>query len=1147
MLIIVGAAMIPLLSLQLNPTRYLPSLTISYSWPESTIRVIEQEVTTTLEGVLTTVAGIKKISSSTFSEGGRVTVEFDRNIDLRAKRFEVASLLREARSRLPERVSYPVISMNMPSNQSGSSILSFQVNGNASTSYIYDLAEEVIKPAISLVEGVYSVDITGATPRQWELVYDQPKLSAMELSASAISSAINNYLLERELGGAEEGQGAEGREQGAGGEEQGAESREQGAGSKERGAESRPQNESNLFPALSFSPSAFSRGFAPSPQPPAPSRRTYLTLTGNDSDSFRWEDIPVSKVSGRIIHLTDVASVRLNDQTPRSYFRINGLNTVNIRVSAGQNVNNLTVADNVKQVVEKLKPGLPQGYSIRTSMDNTLYLKEEISKNILRAVLSVILLLLFILAISRELKYLLIITISLVANILIAFIFYYIFKLEIHLYSLAGITVSFGIIINNTIVMTDHIRFHRNRRVGVSLTAATLTTIGALIVIFFLDEASKLTLADFAAVVIINLSVSLAVALVFIPSLVEKIKLAPKFNALVIRRKRRVVTFSRKYLAGIDYIIRYRTILIIIAILVFGLPVFYLPDSLPKDARQQITDENRTLFQIIYNKTLGNRKYVQDIKPVINKALGGTFRLFNDKAKNSRFYWYGSDETPRTQLSVNIGLSEEGLTIEDMNTTCIGLENMLAAYDEIEMFTTSIYSPQDARLTITFKPEHDYSIFPFILKIRIEDYMNSIGSYHASVYGVGKAFSNQVYSDYIRTTYSVIMKGYNYDQLYRYSEELRDRLIASGKGRIKEVFLLGAPPGGYMFGQQKKVYRNMLGMDKFYLARNNSGVSFAYSGARSYSRGSSTLQMAYIDGVNAPINIRSRQADDYDLWSVNNAPLRTPGGHYLKLKDFSELTREVSDNTISREDQQYLITVGYDFIGNYELGKLILDRNIDETSAMLPLGYTSQAGTYSYSWNEKKTNYYLIFLVIAIIYFICAILLESFRQPFVVISLIPFSFIGVFVTFHLFNINADEGVFAALILLCGIVVNATLYILNDYNSLRRHKPLLPERVAYVKAFNGKIVPILLTKLSTIIGLVPFLLTGKDERFWFALAAGTIGGLVFSLIGLFVYQPIMLPRTAPIPAPAAPIPTFPQVGEGDFSPDVEAEENKQNSD
>ena len=93
-------------------------------------------------------------------------------------------------------------------------------------------------------------------------------------------------------------------------------------------------------------------------------------------------------------------------------------------------------------------------------------------------------------------------------------------------------------------------------------------------------------------------------------------------------------------------------------------------------------------------------------------------------------YYYGQEETPRTRLTVNIGLSEEGLTIADINNTCTGLENMLAAYDEIDMFTTSIYGSEEASLSITFKPEHDFSIFPFILKIRIEDYMNSIGSYH---------------------------------------------------------------------------------------------------------------------------------------------------------------------------------------------------------------------------------------------------------------------------------------------------------------------------------------------------------------------------------------------------------------------------------
>lgn len=293
--------MIPLLSLQLNPTRYLPSLTISWSWPEAPVRVVEQEVTTNLEGVLTTLTGVRKITSSTSNGGGNITVEFDRNADLNTKRFEVASLLREAGKRLPERVSYPVISMNMPSNESGSSIISLQLNGNASSAFIYNLAEEMVKPAISRVAGVYSVNVYGATPREWEVLYDQEKLESLGLASGIISHAIGNYLLERELGGADE----------------------------------------MMHDGLR--------------------KRTYLTLTGNGHDSFSWDRIPVAKAGGRIIHLTDLATVKLKDSKPQSYYRINGLNTVNINISAGRNENTIKVAEGVKTVIDKLKDDLPPG------------------------------------------------------------------------------------------------------------------------------------------------------------------------------------------------------------------------------------------------------------------------------------------------------------------------------------------------------------------------------------------------------------------------------------------------------------------------------------------------------------------------------------------------------------------------------------------------------------------------------------------------------------------------------------------------------------------------------------------------------------------------------------------------------------------
>jgi len=166
------------------------------------------------------------------------------------------------------------------------------------------------------------------------------------------------------------------------------------------------------------------------------------------------------------------------------------------------------------------------------------------------------------------------------------------------------------------------------------------------------------------------------------------------------------------------------------------------------------------------------------------------------------------------------------------------------------------------------------------------------------------------------------------------------------------------------------------------------------------SRGTTSLQSAYIGGVNAPVNIRSLQSEKYDYWSLNNTPLKTLSGQYVKLKDFSSVTREVSDNTISREDQQYVITVGYDFIGNYELGRLILDKNIDETMQCCRRAIRRRAA-HSAIRGPEKTNYYLIFLVILIIYFICGRTSRivqtavNCHQPY------PFSFIGVFVTFHI--------------------------------------------------------------------------------------------------------------------------------------------------
>jgi len=88
-----------------------------------------------------------------------------------------------------------------------------------------------------------------------------------------------------------------------------------------------------------------------------------------------------------------------------------------------------------------------------------------------------------------------------------------------------------------------------------------------------------------------------------------------------------------------------------------------------------------------------------------------------------------------------------------------------------------------------------------------------------------------------------------------------------------------------------------------------------------------------------------------------------------------------------------------------------------------------------------------------------------------------------------------------------IAIHVSIFIVNDFNN----SSLKNENRAILKAVVGKAQPIMLTILSTCFGLIPFLLEGENEVFWFSLAIGTIGGLIFSIIAVFICLPVFLSR------------------------------------
>lgn len=1030
---LIGVVLVPLLPVKLAPSRTLPGLTVSFSMPGNSSRVIEAEVTSKLEAMMARVKGIRKVNSTSDNGSGSISLELDKHADIDVTRFEVSTIIRQTWPQLSEGVSYPQISTRRSDDKASRPFITYTLNAPANPILIQQYAEENIKPVLGQLKGIYKVELNGATPMEWQLEYDSDQLSRLGITLQAVQRAINRHYEKEFLGICSIEKGAEGREW----------------------------------------------------------IRLVRTSTEKEME-FEPGAIQLQAEDGTMVTLDKLIKVRHVEERPQSYYRINGLNSVYLYITAEETANQLNLSGEVKHLMGELQQKMPPGYEVHISYDATEYIQKELDKIYFRTGLTVLILLLFVALITRNLRYLFLIVTSLAVNISVAVILYYAFGLEMQLYSLAGITISLNLVIDNTIVMTDHILHRRNLKAFVSVLAATLTTIGALVIIFFLDEKIRLNLQDFAAVVIINLAVSLFVALFFVPSMIDKIGLEKKK-----RRKRRrfllrptfmkrlTVYFTRFYQGVIYYLCRFRVIACLLLLLGFGLPVFMLPEKMEGEGK----------WVEYYNKVFDNPTFKDKVKPVINKALGGSLRLFAEKVYEGSYF---NRDEGEVVLSVYATLPN-GSTLEQMNVLIKRMETYLSDFKEIRQFQTYIYNARQANIQIYFTKENQRSGFPYTLKANIISKALTLGGGSWSVYGLqDQGFSNDVRES--AGSFRVKLYGYNYDELSYWTEQLKEKLLLHR--RIKEVTVNSE------FSWWKDDYSEFyLDLDRLRMAKEHITATQLFAALRPVFGRDIYCGNVLFDSQTEQLKLSSVQGQRYDVWGLVNIPFFIDGRSY-KLADFATVRKGQSPQKVAKENQQYRLCLQYEYIGSSEQGKKLLKKDLEEFNKILPMGYTAENEQDYWSWNKKDNKQYaLLLIVIAIIFFTTVILFNSLKQPLAIIFVIPISYIGVFLTFYLFGLNFDQGGFASFVLLCGITVNASIYILNEYNAIRKRYPLLLPVRAFTKAWNSKILPIFLTVVSTILGFIPFMVGDGKEAFWFPLAAGTIGGLVMSILGIFLFLPI----------------------------------------
>lgn len=1017
---IAGIALVCLVPVKGASDAKVKGLSISFSCSKSSPRNVELLVSDPLEQLLVRHKGLENVYSLSRDNGGYINARFSEDTDIDRVRLELSAEIRRIYPSVGLGATMPTVSVHDAERGRAGTSISYTFSSSYPSAVIGEYINEHIVPVLANTEGVNGISVNGRTESGIELTIDFEQLEAAGLGIDDVTSAISSRFGEKALGRVT---------------------------TDEEG-----QRRNNVY-------------------------FCYL-----ESDTLDLSRIDLHTRAGAILPLSKVATVSPFLRSESSKYRVNGLNTVYVDVNANPDANQILWGSRVKTVMKELEAALPADYEMHLEADPTTEMKAELYNVVLRCLISIIVLIVFIWIFAWNLRYALLIFISTAISLAIAGIFYYFGGVEIHPGTLAAITVSLNLMIDNIIVMSEHMRITGNRRAFMPMLAATLTTLCALASVFFLDRATRAYLNDFAIVIIINLMVSLAVAAVFVPSLFSQYGLPQRMQVSKrgSRKGMRIrVRLRRIYSTYVSFTARHKIIVFAVLLLAFGLPVYLLPEHIA------VKKSPIPMIAGWYNKTLGSEVYKRYLKQPVDKYLGGSLYYFVNRTDKKK-----SDQ-PSERGNINISLYlAEGSPREMLEVSVRKMESFLSTEESVESFKTSIKDDNEASLSVT--PKENSSV---LAHKNIVERAMIVGGGGWSVTGPGKMnFSTTSRVD--MGGYTIQLTGYNYEELLNQAAVIADSLRISP--RVQNIGIIAVP--------ELEDY----GYSEYFMNLNRrSPWDFNIQTASIFS----DYRNIRFDDVQANVQLGKQNSAIYftaankkfdDIWSFMNVPYADNS----KLSGVSSIEKRKVPQMIFRENQQYVIYVRFDYLGEMGLCSDLMFKTVDSYNASAPMGYMASIDSSTYHQADKRRIILLVIFVIICIFFMSAILFNSLRKPFVLLLLVPVSFIGVFLAFGYCGVEFDNGGTAALILLCGITVNGGIYLLYEYESLKARYPAFSPMRLWNKTLSHKLMPIFLTIFSTVLGFMPFLF-GEIIPFWTPLAMGTVGGLCVSLISLILILPVFI--------------------------------------
>ena len=775
-------------------------------------------------------------------------------------------------------------------------------------------------------------------------------------------------------------------------------------------------------------------------------------------------DVVLGNFNGGTVYLRDVARVvdDVEEKSQESY--TNGVRGAQIIIQKQSGYNTVEVIRKVKKEMARLERTLPADIQITTVVDfssNILRTINSLKETILITFLVVMLVVFLFLG---RLKGTLIVVLSIPIALLASLLYLFATGNTLNIISMSALSIAIGMVVDDAIVVLENVTSHLERgekpkeaavhgtaEVGISVIASTLTMLCVFLPLTMISGMAGIMFKQLGWIVSIIMIVSTTAALTLVPMLCSQLMdnnmNSGKFFTLVFGPVNKALDgISAGYARLIAWCMNHKKLVLLAAIVIFaGVMAFYAP---------------RMKTEYFPNADSGR------MTATIELPIGTAQDVTRDVA--ARIYAKLAEDIPEIQvLSYRFGqadtdnafasMQQNGTYLISMNINVGSMENRKRSVSELADIVRA-----------------DLRSFPELNKFNVTEGGGGMGG---------------------RASVQLEIYGYDFSETEHAARAVRERMMESG------LFAQA------ILSRDQYTPEYEVDFDREKLALNGlSSVSAAaaVSAAMSGSVGSFYRE----DGEE--YNIRVRYAPEFrtSLEDIEDIMIYNQQGRGIRVKDLGRIVESKVPPTIQRKNRDRYIQV----TGIMAQGKS-LSEGVETVTALLnenplPQGLSWQiGGDYENQQDMFRDMLFLVVLIIILVYMVMASQFESFMGPFVIMFSIPFALVGV----ALGNLIADMAIgvmsLIGIIILLGIVVKNGI-VLIDYTILLQERGI-SVRESSVRAAKSRLRPILMTTLTTVLGMLPMALgRGEGSEMWRGLGTTVAWGLSVSTLITLVLIPVL---------------------------------------